>query len=149
MTIALRPARTTDAAVLGRILWQFQEDNDWMPDLYSSAETTGFCATMIAYGWVTVAELDDRVAGFLARDGEEVCALYLDRFANRKGVGLALIDDAKAQCDRLTLRTFQANAGARRFYRRQGFVEMARGDGSDNEENLPEITLGWTRESAT
>jgi hypothetical protein len=34
---------------------------------------------------------------------------------------------------------FQANAGARRFYLRHGFVEAGRTDGRGNEERAPDI----------
>jgi hypothetical protein len=34
---------------------------------------------------------------------------------------------------------FQANKGARRFYERHGFVAEAFGEGSANEEGLPDI----------
>ena len=38
------------------------------------------------------------------------------------------------------LHCFQANEGARRFYERHGFRAEAFGDGSGNEEGLPDIT---------
>ena len=117
-----------------------------MPKLHTAAETIGFCGKMIDYGWVTVAEADDRVVGFLARDGEEICALYMLRQVSGKGVGRQLLDHANGQSPRLWLRTWQANAGAQRFYRKQGFVETGRGDGSATDENMPDVTYVWTRE---
>ncbi|WP_342779771.1 GNAT family N-acetyltransferase [Phaeobacter marinintestinus] len=144
----VRPARSTDAGSLGDILYDFQRDTEWMPDLYTGAETIAFCGTMIERGWVTVAEVDDQIAGFLARDGEEIVALYLSPDIGRRGVGRQLLNAAKQAVKRLELHTFEANEGAQRFYLRQGFVEKARGDGSDNEENLPDITYVWTQEEA-
>ena len=58
----------------------------------------------------------------------------------------ALLRAEKRRCDRLALRVFEANAAARRFYRREGFVEVARCDGRRNEETLPEIACLWARE---
>ena len=124
MTVRLRPARSTDAGKLGVILKQFQDHNDWMPDLYTAAETIAFCGALFDRGWVTVAMLDDRVVGFLARDDAEICALYLTRRAFGKGVGRALLEDAKTRSTRLTLRVFQANTGAQRFYRRPELVSI-------------------------
>lgn len=115
-----------------------------MPKLYTEVENIAFCGAMIDRGWVTVAEEEGRIVGFLARDGEEICALYLLREVNGKGIGAALLDAAKAQCQRLTLKAFQDNTGARKFYKREGFVELRRGDGSDNEENLPDVEFLWT-----
>jgi hypothetical protein len=58
-------------------------------------------------------------------------------------VGAALLDRAKAQrSGGLTLWTFVANEGARRFYARQGFVEIGRSEG-ENEEGLPDLLFRW------
>ncbi|WP_171173511.1 GNAT family N-acetyltransferase [Ruegeria sp. HKCCD8929] len=146
MNVLLRPARSLDAGATGEILYAFTRDNDWMPKLYSRAETIAFCGTMIDRGWVTVAENGTGVAGFLARDGEHVCALYLAGPAQGRGIGKRLLDEAKAGRDLLRLHTFAANTGARRFYLREGFREVARGDGTSNEENLPDIAYVWRKE---
>lgn len=42
--------------------------------------------------------------------------------------------------------TFVANTGAQSFYRREGFAEMRRTDG-DNEEHLPDILYRWQPEA--
>ena len=53
------------------------------------------------------------------------------------------LDVAKAERpEGLTLWAFVANEGALRFYAREGFVEVARTDG-DNEEGLPDVMLRW------
>ena len=52
-------------------------------------------------------------------------------------------DDAKA-AGHLTLWTFQANDGARRFYAREGFREVEFTDGAGNAEKLPDVRLEWT-----
>lgn len=147
MSVSARPARPTDAGAAGEILYWFTCENDWLPQLYTLAETIAFCGAMIERGWVTIAESEGEVLGFMARDGEEICSLYLSRRGRRQGVGQLLLDTAKSGSDRLWLKAFEANQGARRFYRREGFVETGRGTGADNDENLPDITYVWTRES--
>ncbi len=146
MSVILRSARSTDAGTTGAILHGFTRDNDWMPELHSEAETIAFCGRMIDLGWVTVAELRGRVAGFLALNGDEVQSLYLAAEARGQGIGRRLLDHAKALRPTLGLYAFQANHPACRFYERNGFVEVARGDGSENDENLPDIKYIWTRE---
>ncbi|TMV07666.1 GNAT family N-acetyltransferase [Ruegeria sediminis] len=146
MNPILRPARSTDAGTTGAILHGFSRENDWMPELHSLAEAIAFCGTMIDRGWVTVVEEQAQVLGFLARDGQEICALYLSGPARRQGVGRQLLDDAKEKRARLTLRTFEANTAARQFYERNGFVEAGRSDGARNDENLPDITYVWQKE---
>ncbi|MFH8557084.1 N-acetyltransferase [Streptomyces celluloflavus] len=44
----------------------------------------------------------------------------------------------------LTLHVFQLNTAARAFYAHHGFTVIATGDGGDNMENLPELTLRWS-----
>jgi GNAT superfamily N-acetyltransferase len=43
----------------------------------------------------------------------------------------------------LELWTFQANAGARRFYERHGFRAVEFTDGSGNEEGQPDVRYMW------
>lgn len=146
MTLTIRAARSTDAGATGEILHRFQNETDWMPRLHTGAETIAFCGSMIARGWVSVAEAEGRVIGFMALDGEEICSLYLAPEATGRGAGKALLDHAKSQRDRLFLYTFQANMGARKFYEREGFLEAGRNDGSRNEEGLPDIAYLWHRD---
>ena len=85
MTVQLRAAQPTDAGATGDVLWKYLCRTDWMPNLYTAAETISFCGVMIDRGWVTVAILDDQVEGFIARDGDEIHALYLNRKVARRG----------------------------------------------------------------
>ncbi|MEX0350469.1 MAG: N-acetyltransferase family protein [Paracoccaceae bacterium] len=147
MNVLLRPARPTDAGRTGEILHSFARDNDWMPELHSAAETIAFCGTMIARDWMTVAELDGTVEGFLARDGTLIHSLYLSPHIRGLGVGARLLARAKAESERLELFAFQANPRAARFYLREGFTEVARSDGRNNDENLPDIKFIWSREA--
>ncbi len=143
MSAIVRSACPEDARATGQILYEFQQGTDWMPKLYALDEVVEFCAIMIARGWVTVAQDHRRVVGFLARDRDEVCSLYLAADVRGRGFGRALLADAKAASPRLVLRTVEANEAAQRFYHRQGFIEVERGDGSTNEEGLPDITYHW------
>ncbi|NIZ61798.1 GNAT family N-acetyltransferase [Sedimentitalea sp. CY04] len=143
MSCVIRPAHSGDVRATAEIVHQFQEETAWMPKLYSLEEVVGFCRAMIDRGWVIVAQSQGRVVGFLARDQEEVCSLYLLSNERGNGFGRALLASAKASSPRLLLRTFVANEAAQRFYHRQGFIEIGRGDGSTNEEELPDIYLQW------
>jgi GNAT superfamily N-acetyltransferase len=118
-----------------------------MPRLHSRAQDVAFAGRMIDIGWVTVAESGPQrtLCGFLARDQVELNALFVEAAARGSGIGTALLEQAKAECDRLSLWTFEVNSGARRFYQRHGFRETARGDGSGNEEGLPDVRLEWRR----
>nr|WP_254436209.1 GNAT family N-acetyltransferase [Ruegeria arenilitoris] len=124
----------------------FARENDWMPELHSRAETIAFCGWMIDQNWVTVAETDAGVVGFLALKGTEIHSLYLTPAVCGRGIGQCLLEQAKSDQAELSLYAFQANRGACRFYERNGFAEVARSDGSGNDENLPDIKYVWHRE---
>lgn len=146
MTVVLRGATPLDAGAVGAVLHRFNTDTPWMPDLHTGAETISFCGTMIDRGWVTVACDAGQVVGFLARDGAEVCSLYLRAEAQGKGIGKTLLDHAKAHSPILELWAFVQNEGACRFYTREGFEEVDRTDGATNEERLPDIRFRWQKE---
>lgn len=149
MTLILRHARSTDAGKAGDILHRFESETDWMPMLHTGAEAIAFCGRMIDRGWMIVAAEDGQVCGFLARDGAEICSLYIAPEAQGRGIGKVLLDAAKAVAPHLTLWTFQANEGAQRFYLREGFAETGRSDGSRNDEGLPDITYEWRAKEAS
>lgn len=139
----LRPAVPSDAAACAAILNDWIDDRDWMPRVHSRDDVAAFYADFVFMQrdvWVIGAP----VAGFMAldRDAEMVTALYVA--APGRGLGKALLDHAKAGRAELALWTFQANDGARRFYAREGFHEVRRTEG-DNEEGLPDVLLRWER----
>ena len=66
--------------------------------------------------------------------------LYLRPGWTGQGIGERLLAHALAVLPRpLRLYTFQANAGARRFYERHGFRALALTDGQGNEERCPDV----------
>ena len=138
----LRPATRADAPALARILGNWVRETGWMPVLHSREEDLGFLAHLIETAEVTVAE-DSAPLGFLAREGEDVRALYLSPEARGRRIGRALLDRAKEGCTRLSLWAFEANALAVAFYEREGFRVAGRTDGSGNEEWLPDLRLVW------
>lgn len=145
MTLVLRAARSTDAGKLGAMISEAVAANAWKPKLHSAAQDVAHMGDLIDRGWVTVCESGGDVAGFLALDGAQVHSLYVIGKRQNAGIGSTLIGHAKARVQRLQLWTFQANAGAQRFYQRHGFSEAERTDGTRNEEGLPDISYVWTR----
>jgi len=146
---AIRPvigaARPADAPMIGAILSDWIDETDWMPRIHTRAQEQVFAADLVARGWVSVARSRGEVAGFLARNGAEVVALYVARSARGCGVGTALLAQAKRRSPRLALWTFQLNHAARAFYEAREFHEIARTGGAGNDEKLPDIRYAWER----
>ena len=85
-----------------------------------------------------------QLRGFVASaregDGAWIEQLYLMPGWTGQGIGGQLLAAALARLPRpVRLYCFQANAGARAFYERQGFRAIAFGDGSGNEEGCPDV----------
>lgn len=138
-------ARSLDAGAIGHILSRTNDQMPWLPQLHSAAEEIKYAGDMIEAGWVRVAKRDGKVVGFIARHENQVHALYVLPDAQDKGVGTALLSDAKSQCDQLRLWSYQANANATRFYGLRGFIEIERTDGAENDVGLPDILFEWSR----
>jgi len=144
----LRHARSTDAGKIGAILSEFTDTTDWMPAIHTRAEDVAHAGTLIARGWVIIADVERVVVGFAACDGARLNALYVAKHARGKGVGSALLQHLQQVQPKLRVWTFQANTRAQTFYERHGFAEVTRTDGADNDEKLPDIRLEWQREGA-
>jgi GNAT superfamily N-acetyltransferase len=144
MSWRLDEARPGDGDAMGTILSDWIDETEWMPRLHTREEDRQFCIGLIASAHVRLLRKSDAVAGFLAREGEEIPALYVAAPWRRQGFGARLLDDAKALSNgRLSVWTFQANRGARRFYQRAGFHEAELSDGSRNDERLPDVRFVW------
>jgi len=92
---------------------------------------------------IRIAEQGDEIVGFAARDGAWLEHLYVKLGFTGRGIGSELlnvvINEAKPLTPVLRLHAFQRNEAARRFYERHGFVAVAFGDGSTNEEGEPDV----------
>jgi chorismate mutase/GNAT superfamily N-acetyltransferase len=93
---------------------------------------------------VWVAERDAVPVGLLLLEGDWLHAVYVAPGLIGQGIGTVLLDLAKSRRpDGLGLWVFESNEAARRLYRRHGFVEVRRTDGSDNEERAPDVEMAW------
>jgi ribosomal protein S18 acetylase RimI-like enzyme len=94
--------------------------------------------------WAAVVAEPPLVVGFMALDGGQVDHLYVRTGWQRQGIGSRLLALARdRQPGGLELYTFQANAPARAFYERHGFVVVDLNDGERNEEHEPDVRYRW------
>jgi GNAT superfamily N-acetyltransferase len=92
-----------------------------------------------------VVEVRSHVVAMLALDELWLDQLFVLPEYGGQGIGTGLLDLAKAlRPGGFGLWVFESNLGARRFYERHGLVEVARTDGSENEEGAPDIHYAWS-----
>lgn len=94
--------------------------------------------------FVVVSADNLRPVAFMASSESEVSQLYVASDSQGQRIGSYLLNQAKQQsAGTLTLRTFEVNQKAQRFYRAHGF-SFYTGD-SENEEGLPDLECRWER----
>ena len=91
------------------------------------------------------AEKQGKLVGIIAFREGWIEQLYVLPDAQGQGLGGDLLAVARATFTPLCLWTFQCNRRARRFYELNGFVALRETDGSDNEENEPDVLYRWAR----
>lgn len=150
MEITLRPAVSADADAVAEVyLASRKAFVAFAPLAHSDAEVREWIAqVLVPAGQVIVALRGEQIIGMIATSTESgfhwIDQLYLAPGFTGVGTGSRLLEQAKAQLGSpLRLYTFQENAGARRFYERHGFQEIAFSDGAENEEKCPDILYEW------
>jgi GNAT superfamily N-acetyltransferase len=141
----LRLAVPADALLLARIHRQARiTAMPWLPALHTSEDDLAWMTNIVLPQQEVWVAGDGDPTGFIALSESEVEHLYVDPAAWRMGAGSALLDRAKERRPGgFRLWTFQRNAMARAFYRKHDLVELRTTDGSGNEENEPDVQLGW------
>ena len=122
-------ARLRDVPRLTSILRGFTRQTPWLPKTRSLRTDLHLMARITRAGWVQIMRDPRGTAGFIARDGACIHALYVHPRARRAGLGRALIADAQARAAQLELWVAEANTPARAFYAAHGFIEVGRGCG--------------------
>lgn len=93
---------------------------------------------------VYVYMMEGKIAGFIGIMEEYIAGIFVDRQAWSKGIGKELLDYAKSRKARLTLRVYQKNKRAVRFYEREGFqIQQKAVDENTGEK---ELLMAWERE---
>ena len=140
----IRRAQAGDMPAAAGIVNAWIDETAWMPRVHPPDDVIRFYRDVVFENKrVWVAENDGCIVGLMALDGSMISALYLGQNARRQGLGSQLIELAKqASAAELTLWTFVANRAAQQFYAVNGFQEVRRTDG-DNEEGLPDILFKW------
>jgi len=139
----IRPVTLDDVPEIAAFYVDIRRDT--VPVVHTIDDVERYISSvLVARGTSYVWEEDGTILGWVDVGGGGVDQLYCRRGSTGRGIGKRLLDFAKAQSPAgLQLYTFQVNAGARRFYAREGFAEVELGDGSGNEEGQPDVLLAW------
>ncbi|HEU0115372.1 MAG TPA: GNAT family N-acetyltransferase [Thermomicrobiales bacterium] len=144
--IVLREARAADAVALANLfLLARRTAMPWLAVVHGDADTHAWMAArVVPSGELVVADVDGRVAGFAAVGGGWLHDLYVHPDWQRRGVGAALLAEAKRRSPAgLQCWVFQRNARARRFYEARGFRLVEETNGEANEEREPDARYRW------
>lgn len=148
MTYTYREALSSDAVKSVKILCDYFDETHWLPytvdpSEISDIETWWRDHFQNEMAWV--AENEGRIVGFCSRQlhNNNISALYVVPLARNCGVGKNLLDLAKVNCDQIIVWAFELNKDARKFYHREGLVEVDRE--IDDELNIVDIEHHWVR----
>jgi GNAT superfamily N-acetyltransferase len=120
----------------------------WIPPMLGTAQDVrGFLGRALAGDEVWVGEVDGQIVAMMVLTPGWVNHLYVHPGHARRGIGTALLQQAKSGAASLQLWTFQANGPARDFYASHGFNEVEFTDGATNMERAPDVRLAWSAES--
>lgn len=98
---------------------------------------------LLAQAELYVFEGETGVQGFIGLDAGYIAGLFVKSGARAGGIGKKLLDHIKSGRSRLTLRVYQKNAGAVRFYQREGFTVQE--EPVDESTGEPEYFMLWER----
>lgn len=148
--VRYRRAERSDMRTVARVFAiSFRHSLSHLPNLHTADEDAQFFGGKVFdENEVWLAEDGAGVIlGFIAftHAHDFVNHLYVLPAVQRDGYGSALLKLAQERANSLQLWTFQCNARARTFYKRNGFREVRLTSGEGNEEKEPDVLLEWTR----
>lgn len=141
----LRPATGTDLPAIAEVYLAARAVAAMPPGVHPPDEVRAWVGTWdLTSRDVWVAESGGTIVGFANLTATWLDGLYVEPGAQRGGIGSTLVDLAKSlRPEGFGLWVFEVNEPARAFYRRHGFVELERTDGSANEEHAPDFKMVW------
>jgi hypothetical protein len=140
----IRRATKADSHEVSDTFLAARETMTYLPRLHTDEDTRQFIDNVVHELETFVAVRNNSVVGFAALHGDWLDHLYVhpSRFGTQTGT--KLFEEAKFQRPNgFQFWVFQQNAGARRFYERQGCALARLTDGSRNEEKVPDALYVW------
>ncbi|MDX6441316.1 MAG: hypothetical protein QOE43_1045 [Gaiellaceae bacterium] len=141
----IRRARPEDGNAIAETFISSLETLTFLPDLHTREEHRHFIIEVVPRDHeIWVAESDGNVVGLAAIGESTLGHIYVHPGFQGRGLGTALLEKTmELRPAGFTLWTFPANEKACRFYERHGLRAIEYGDGSGNEEGLPDVRYEW------
>jgi GNAT superfamily N-acetyltransferase len=141
----IRRARPEDADSIAETFVASLESLTFLPAIHTHDEHRDFITEVVPRDHeIWVADDEGTVVGLAAIGENTLGHIYVHPDFQARGLGTALLDKTKElRPDGFTLWTFPANERACRFYERHGLHPIEFGDGSGNEEGLPDVRYEW------
>jgi GNAT superfamily N-acetyltransferase len=141
----IRRARPEDADSIAETFVASLESLTFLPAIHTHDEHRDFITEVVPRDHeIWVADDEGTVVGLAAIGENTLGHIYVHPDFQARGLGTALLDKTKElRPDGFTLWTFPANERACRFYERRGLHPIEYGDGSGNEEGLPDVRYQW------
>ena len=142
--LIIRPATVGDLPACAAIINDYIDATAWLPRVKSREEIAGFFTPeLLEKRTVLVAEAHGQVVAYVSAADGFLFAIYLAPAARGGGIGKMLLDGLKARYpEQIELTVYELNVAAQRFYRREGFAEVA-GEREDTEEGIPVMRMRW------
>lgn len=116
----------------------------YLPKLHTHEEDLEyFSSVMFPNKRIDLLKDKDKLLGFACSDADWIHHLYLLPEAIGKGYGAKLLKSARTYRTRMKLWVFKKNERAIKFYEKHGFHRIKETDGSENEEEEPDILMHW------
>lgn len=137
---ATRRATRADVPAMAKIVSDWERNTDWMTSPYSEDQIAGFIndAFDVRDIWVG----GTPVQGYMSFDPNTTRVGGLYCATTGAGLGKALLDRAKSNQTSIWLTTHAPNLDAQRFYKREGFTEVARIDATPPN-TVAEVKMEW------
>ena len=141
--VSYRPSTASDAVACARIICDWGKQTWWMVPINNVEDVAASWAELLdtKTSWVALAGHD--VVGFCVREDDTITGLYVETSARGQGVGRALLDLAKRDCDEITVWVYELNKRAVAFYAREKFLRVGRE--KDEHSDLIYLETRWRR----
>lgn len=142
----IRPYQSEDLEPTVRLWWETRQIAfPYIQERYTFDEYVQYFKNAVAvHNQIWIAEIDDRIVGFIGVQNHNIDHLYVEPAFQKQGVGTALLNYVKEQFQHLSLYTFEKNRVARSLYEKQGFKAVRFGVSPD--EGEPDVYYEWTRQ---